>query len=72
MKLCEHGNYHCQTCEIRMLGYVIEEQKAELSRYRELNKMFKYAVEHTKDFAEFYNYMADIAYGKAFDDVRKR
>lgn len=27
MKLCEHGNYHCQICEVRMLNLVCKEQK---------------------------------------------
>jgi predicted RNase H-like nuclease (RuvC/YqgF family) len=33
MQECEHGNtYHCQSCEIKQLNYVIEEMKAEVER----------------------------------------
>jgi hypothetical protein len=27
LALCEHGNYHCQICEVRMLNLVCKEPK---------------------------------------------
>lgn len=36
MELCEHGNsYHCQSCEIKYLKCVIEEQQKEIAEWKE-------------------------------------
>ena len=56
------------------LCYKCEENKKlkeDLSKFKELSTMFKYAVEHTQNFLEFYNYMSDITYGKSIDDLKK-
>lgn len=44
--LCEHGNYHCQTCEIRLLNNVIEELKQENENLKNKLKHFMQDAEN--------------------------
>lgn len=41
MKLCEHGNYHCNICEVRMLNLVCKEQKGIIKQLHEENEKLK-------------------------------
>jgi hypothetical protein len=49
----------------------LRKSNKELDRFNELTKIFKYAVEYTQDFSEFYHYMSDIVYSKSFNDLKK-
>lgn len=42
VNLCEHGSYHCQICEVRLLDIVCKEQKETLERYK---KALEYIAE---------------------------